>query len=313
VIVLRRIVETVPVVLGITLYAFVILQLSPVNPAYAALGIYASPAQRAAFAREFHLNLPIWRRYPDYLYDLLRGNLGINVQGERVTSLLHQAFPVTLSIAVSAIVVALLIAYALGISSGYFAGTWWDNLTRVFAFGGLSVAQFWLGLLLIEGFAIHQHIFPAGGYVSPTSSITGWVRCLILPAATLAIPIGCYLSRIVRNAVIEELNQPYVRMARGCGLSERRVIASHVLRNASVAPVTVAGIQIGYVLSGAVVVEVIFNMHGVGFLLWTSAQQGDSAVTIGVALLSALVFVGVNLLADLLGYVLSPRTRTSNA
>jgi peptide/nickel transport system permease protein len=306
---LRRLATSVPVLIGISIYVFLILQLSPIDPRYAALGIYASPQQRAQFARTYHLDQPIWVRYPEYLNDVVHGNLGINVQGQPVATLIHQALPVTVSLALSGAILSLLLAYALGISAGYFVHSWWDNLTRVVAFGGLSVAQFWLGLLLIEIFALRLKALPVGGFVSPSVSIGEWLQSLILPALTLATPMGCYLSRIVRNSVINELGEDYVRMARGCGLSERMVLFRHVLRNASVAPFTVAGIQIGYLLSGAVLVEVVFNMHGVGFLLWTAAQQGDSGVVIGVALVSAVVFVGVNLLVDIGQFLLNPRVR----
>lgn len=306
---LHRLATSVPVLLGISIYVFLILQLSPIDPRYAALGIYASPQQRAQFARTYHLDEPLWQRYPQYLGDVLHGNLGINVQGQPVVTLIHQALPVTVSLALAGGILALLLAYALGVSAGYFLHSWWDNVTRVVAFGGLSVAQFWLGLLLIEVFGLRMKALPVGGFVAPSVSIAGWLQSLILPALTLAIPLGCYLSRVVRNAVAEELGEDYVRMARGCGLTERMVLLRHVLRNASVAPFTVAGIQIGYLLSGAVLVEVVFNMHGVGFLLWTAAQQGDSGVVIGIALVSAVVFVGVNLVVDIGQYLLNPRTR----
>lgn len=306
---LRRLTTSVPVLLGVTIYVFLILQFSPIDPRYAALGIYASPQQRANFARAYHLDQPVWVRYPAYLNDLLHGNLGVSVQGRPVVTLIQQALPVTVSLALLGGGLALLLGYMLGVSAGYFQHSWWDNLTRVAAFGGLSVAQFWLGLVLIEVFALRLKMLPAGGFVSPTVSIGQWLQSMILPALTLATPIGCYLSRIVRNSVIAELGEDYVRMARGCGLSERMVLFRHVLRNASAAPFTVAGIQIGYLLSGAVVVEVVFNMHGVGFLLWTASNQGDEGVIVGIALVSAVIFVAVNLLVDVAQFLLNPRLR----
>lgn len=305
----RRLLGGVPVLVGITLYVFVILQLSSVDPRYASLGIYASDAQRAQFAQEFHLDDPLYVRYPRYLGDLIQGDLGVNSQGVPVDRLIGDAIPVTLSLALLSVTAGVLIAFVLGVSAAYYAGRRWDNIVRVVAFGGLALPTFWFALVLIQLLSLGAGLLPAGGYVPLTSSFSGWFQSLILPALTLAIPFGCFVTRVVRASVIDELDRDYVSTARGSGLSERRIVFVNVLRNALVAPLTVAGLQAGYILSGAVLVEVVFNMPGVGFLVWQAAQQGDLGVTAGVALFAAIVFVVINLLVDVLTFGVSPRAR----
>jgi peptide/nickel transport system permease protein len=223
--------------------------------------------------------------------------------------LIRDAVPVTVSLAVLSMVGALILAFVFGVTAAYFAGRWWDGLVRAFSFAGLSMPTFWLGLILIQLLALSFPFFPAGGYVPIAEDPAAWFKSLILPSLTLAIPVGAFLTRVVRSSVLDELDRDYVRTAKGGGLSDRTVLWNNVLRNALVAPLNVIGLQAGYLLSGAVLVEVVFNLPGVGFLAWQSAQQGDFGVIVGVALLAAFVFVATNLVVDLLYLMLNPRAR----
>jgi peptide/nickel transport system permease protein len=306
---LRRLAFAVPVVLGITLYVFIILQFSPADPRFAALGIFASPEQREQFAEEYHLDDPLWIRYPRFVGDLARGDLGVNTQGTPVTTVLGDALPVTVGLALLSLAGALVLAFVLGVSAAYFAGSWWDAVVRAFSFGGLSMPSFWLGLIFIQVFALSFRILPAGGYVPLEQDAAGWARSMVLPALTLAIPVGGFLTRVVRSSVLDELERDYVRTARGGGVPDYEVVGRNVLRNALVAPLTVLGLQAGYLLSGAVLVEVVFNLPGLGLLLFDAAQQGDLGVIVGIALVAALAFVLVNFLVDVAYLAIYPRAR----
>jgi peptide/nickel transport system permease protein len=308
----RRIAFAVPVVLGITLYVFLLLQLSPADPRFAALGLYASEDQRERFANEYHLDDPLYLRYPRFLNDLAHGDLGVSVYAETpVTDVLRERLPVTAGLALLVLGGALLTAFVLGVTSAYFAGSWWDSAVRAFSLGGLAMPVFWLGLLLIQLVALKLRLLPAGGYVPFADDPGGWARSMALPALTLALPVSGFLTRVVRSSVLDELDRDYVRTARGGGVPDYEVVWRNVLRNALVSPLTVIGLQAGYLLSGAVLVEVVFNLPGMGLLLLQSAQQGDMGVIVGVALVSALAFVLVNLVVDIAYLAVNPRARQS--
>lgn len=312
VVLIRRIAFAIPVILGITLYLFFILEFSPADPRYAALGMYASEEQRDKLAKDFHLDDPLTVRYGRFVKNLATGNLGVSIYGSKpVTQILAEKLPVTLSIAVFSIAGALVIAFALGVTSAYFAGSWWDSLVRAFSFGSLSIPMFWLGLLLIQIFSLHWRWLPAGGYVELNESMIGWARSLVLPSVSLALPVGGFLTRVVRSSVLDELDRDYVRTARGGGLSDREIIWRNVLKNALISPLTVIGLQAGYILSGAVLVEVVFALPGLGNTMLQVSQQGDIGVILGIALIAALFFVVINLLVDIAYVLLNPRARES--
>jgi peptide/nickel transport system permease protein len=307
----RRLLFAVPVVLGITLYVFLVIQFSPADPRFATLGIFASEEQRAQFAEEYHLDDPLLVRYPQFLGDLVQGDLGVTTRGIPVTSVLGEALPVTLGITLLALIGALAFAFLLGVSSAYYAGSWWDSVVRAVSFASLAMPVFWLAILSIQVFAVHWQWFPAGGYTPPSESIEDWLASLVLPGTVLALTVGGFLTRVVRSAVLDELDQDYVRTARGLGLRDRTILLRNVLRNAAASPLTVIGLQIGYLLSGAVLVEVVFNLPGLGLLLYTSARNGDIAVIVGIALVAAITFVVVNLLTDIAYLIANPRARES--
>jgi len=309
-IVLRRFLQVIPVVLGITLYLFLMLDLSPLDPRYAALGLYASEEAREQLAEEFALDDPFPVRYVSYVGDLAQGELGVSVFGKRpVREILGERIGVTLTIAFVSLGLGMLIAFILGVTSAYYAGTWWDATVRTVTFAALAMPVFWLALLLIQLLALRFRWLPAGGWVPFSDDPLGWMKSLVLPCLSIGLPVGGFLTRVVRSSVLDELDKDYVRTARGLGLRDRTVVRRNVLRNALVAPLTVLGIQAGYLLGGAVLVELVFNLPGLGLLMITSASTGDFAAIIGVALIAALMFIFANLVADIAFVIFKPSAR----
>jgi peptide/nickel transport system permease protein len=300
------------VLLGISFYVFLVLEFSPVDPRFAALGLYASPEQRTEFAASNHLDDPVFVRYGRFVSDLAHGNLGVSlVDGRQVSDMIREALPITLGLAGTALVIAAIFALLLGTTAAYLSGTWWDAFVRVISSLGVSLPTFWLALVLIYVFAVQLAWLPAGTWIAPGDDVVGWAKTTILPAASLAIPVCGFLTRVVRSSVLDELGRDYVRTARGAGLPERTVLGRNVLRNSLSAPMTVVALQAGYLLSGAVLVEVVFNIPGLGLLMYQAVGQGDIGVILGVALVAAVIFVLLNLLVDIGYVILNPRERGS--
>ena len=315
--VLQRLLQALPVIIGITFYVFVMLEFSPVDARYAGLGLYASDEARAQLAEEFGLNDPVLVRYGRYLGDLSSGDFGLSVYGDRpVLQILGEGIGISLSVAALALFLATLIAFVLGVSSAYFAGSWWDSLVRAGTLGVLSMPIFWLALLLILTFALADPIgvkwFPAGSWVPFSEDKIGWLRALTLPSLSIALPVGGFLTRVVRSSVLDELEKDYVRTARGMGLRDRVIVRKNVLRNALVAPLTVLGLQAGYILGGVVLVERVFNLRGLGWKMIDSATTGDFNIVTGIALVGAMMFVLSNLAADVAFLIFKPSARESS-
>ncbi|MCX4552777.1 ABC transporter permease [Streptomyces sp. NBC_01387] len=307
---LRRIAMMPVMILGITLLVFVVLQFSPADPAYNALGESSTAAARAAFAEANGLNDPLPVRYFDFLKDLVHGNLGVTVPpSQQVADRISVAFPLTLQLTLLGLVLAVVLAVLLGVTGAVFRDRWPDQLIRVLSMAGVAVPSFWLGVLLIQQFALRSPIFPTGGYISPADSFSGWLKCMTLPAISLAVPVAASLARLIRTSMVTELDRDYVRTATGNGLPRLLVIRG-VLRNALVTPLTVLGIKVGYLLSGAVVIEAIFDLPGMGKLILEGVTGGDVALVQGTVLTIAIAFLVVNVIVDLLYLLVNPRIRT---
>lgn len=306
----RRLVTLGPLVLGITLFVFVVMQFSPVDPALSVLGDQASTAQIAAFKEANGLNQPLPVRYLAFLGDLFRGDLGMTFPPSvPVSDKIAEALPLTIQLTLLGVTGALIIGLALGITAALYRDRWPDQVMRFSSMAGISIPSFWLALLLIQELAVRQSIFPSGGYVNPADSVSGWLSSLALPAIALAVPVGCSLARIVRTSMVEELDRDYVRTAIGAGLPPSVVVGRNVLRNALVNPLTVLGLRIGYLIGGTVIIEAIFSLPGMGTLIMTAIRQNDTALAQGTVLTIALGFVVVNLLVDLLYLFANPRLR----
>lgn len=306
----RRLLVLPFMLLGVTLLVFVVLQFSPNDPAYNALGEGASPEARAAYRAEHGLDDPLPVRYVRFLGQLARGDLGYTAPpATPVVDRVATAFPLTMQLTLLGLTLAVVGALAFGITGALYRDRWPDQVTRVLSIAGVAIPSFWLGILLIQEFALNLGLFPTGGYVNPADSLTGWLRSLALPAVAIAVPTAASLSRLVRTSMVEELDKDYVRTATGNGLP-RVIVIRGALRNALITPLTVLGLREGYLLSGAVVIETIFDLPGMGKLILEGVTNGDVALVQGAVLTIALAFLVVNLVVDLLYLVVNPRIRT---
>lgn len=301
---LYRTATSVVVLYGVSLLTFGLTFLTPGDPARTILrqqyGQTPPSAVVDAFREEHGLDEPVVVQYADWLTGVLQGDLGSSYgSGRPVTELLAEALPPTLELAVAAIAVALVVAVPAGVVSAIHQGEWIDGLSQFGSLIGVSIPNFWLGYLLIIVFSLQLSLFPVAGQ--------GGLSHLVLPAVALGTGMTAVITRLVRMSVLEVLEEPYVEMARSKGLSERIVVYKHALRNALIPVVTIVGLQFGYVLSGAVVVEIVFQRPGIGVLLVDAVFARDYPVVQGAVLLVAVLFVITNALVDLTYQYLDPR------
>ncbi|GHH86959.1 ABC transporter permease [Streptomyces sulfonofaciens] len=309
----RRIALLVPLLLGIVLFVFVIMRFSDSDPASAYFqGANPTPEQLHRFRLDNGLLDPLPLRYVHFVGDLLRGDMGISVLNRApVTQQVATALPLTLQLTLLGLVIAVVLALLLGVTAAIHRDRAADQIIRVVSLTGVAAPGFWLALLMIQYLAVNAGWFPSGGYINPADSFTGWLETMTLPAFSLSLPIAAQLTRIVRTAVVEELDKDYVRTAIGSGLPPVVVVGRNVLRNALINPLTVLGLRVGYLLGGAVVTETIFALPGMGKLMIDAVKNGDPAVVQGVVLTTAVGFVIVNLVIDILYLLVNPRLRSA--
>ncbi|MEU1514345.1 ABC transporter permease [Streptomyces sp. NPDC005811] len=312
-ILLRRVALLVPLLLGVALFVFVLMRFSDADPASAFFqGADPTPRQLHDFRARNGLLDPLPVRYVHFVGDLLHGDLGTSaLTGARVADQIATALPLTLQLTLLGLSLAVVLALTGGIAAAVYRDCFPDQAIRVLSLVGVAAPGFWLALLMIQYLAVGRGWFPAGGYVNPADSLTGWLRALALPALALSLPVAAQLTRIVRTSVVEELDKDYVRTAIGAGLPPRVVVGRNVLRNALTNPLTVLGLRVGHLLGGAVVIETVFALPGMGKLMIDAVQNGDPAVVQGVVLTTATGFVVVNLLIDLLHLLVNPRLRAA--
>ncbi|MGW7818214.1 ABC transporter permease [Streptomyces puniciscabiei] len=310
-ILLRRIALLVPLMLGIVLFVFLVMRFSDVDPASAFFqGANPTPRQLHDFREHNGLLDPLPVRYVRFVGDLLHGDLGTSALTRApVADQVTTALPLTLQLTFLGLAVAVVPALAGGVTAAVYRDRIPDQVIRVVSLVGVAAPGFWLALLMIQYLAVDRGWFPTGGYINPADSVTGWLRTMALPALALSLPVAAQLTRIVRTSVVEELDKDYVRTAVGSGLPPWVVVGRNVLRNALVNPLTVLGLRVGYLLGGAVVIETIFSLPGMGKLMIDAVQNGDPAVVQGVVLTTATGFVVVNLVIDLLYLLVNPRLR----
>ncbi|MGI8415624.1 MAG: ABC transporter permease [Nakamurella sp.] len=308
--VLRRLLFLIPLLLGITLFVFVVMRLSPVNSAVSALGDGASSAAIAQFNADHGLDKPAVVQYFVFLGHLLTGDFGSTLGlSTKVSTIIGTALPLTLQLTIFGVVIALLIGLLLGIVAALFRDRWPDQLIRIVSMAGVSIPSFWLAILLIQQFSLSWHWFANAGYVNPSDSLSGFFNTMTLPALALAVPVGCQLARIVRTSMVEELDRDYVRTAIGAGLPPIVVIGRNVLRNALVNPLTVLGLRVGYLLGGTIIIEAIFSLPGMGSQVKQAVTTNDTNLAQGLILVIAVCFVVVNLIVDILYLFANPRLR----
>jgi peptide/nickel transport system permease protein len=301
----RRLLLAIPVLLGVATLVFALLHLVPGDPVQAMLGDAASPQSVAELRGRLGLDRPLHLQYAAFVAGAARGDLGVSLRtNERVTAAIAARLPATLELAVAAILVALLIAVPAGVVAAVNAGTGVDHAATTLALVGLSMPNFWLGPLLAIVFSVGLGWFPVSG--------RGTLAHLVLPAITLGAPLAAVLARMTRASLIDELRELYVTAARARGLPPARVVMKHAFRNSLIPVVTVLGLQVGGVLTGAVITETIFAWPGVGRLLIQSIGFRDYPVVQGCVLFIAMTYLTVNLLTDMTYAFLDPRIRVGD-
>ncbi len=290
------------VVFGVSTLVFLLLHLVPGDPVEVMLGESAGVADREALRDALGLNLPLWQQWLTYLGDLVRLDLGTSLHSKRpIADLLAERIPVTAVLALASLGLSLLLAVPLGVLAAIYHNRAVDRGAMLFALAGVAIPNFWLGPMLILVFSYWLGWLPVSGMQGPAS--------LLLPALTLGTALAALQSRMIRTALLEELGRDYVRAARARGLGQMRVVGRHALRNALLPVTTVLGLQLGALLTGAVVTEQIFNWPGVGQLLIDSIQKRDYPVVQACILFISVTYVSVNLLTDLTYAFLDPRVR----
>jgi len=308
--VLKRIGQMALALLGVSIIVFALIHLVPGDPVRVALGTRFDPELYEAMRERAGLDQPIIVQYFTWLASAVTGDLGVSFRsGQPVTALLMERLPATITLAIAALLVALVVSIPLGILSAVRSGSKMDYSATAVSQIGVSVPDFWAGIMYILLFSLVLAWLPPSGYVSLFEDPVEWLRHLALPALTIGLISGSILFRFVRSAVLEALNQDYTRTARAKGLSERQVITRHVLPNAWIPIVTVVGLQLGFLLSGVIVVEVIFAWPGLGRLALLSVQDRDFTVLQGAVLLIAAMFLVINLVVDVLYAYLDPRVK----
>jgi peptide/nickel transport system permease protein len=299
---LRRILISVPTVLGVLIIVFAMVRLAPGDPALYLAGEFASPAQIAQVRERFGLNRPIPEQFAIFLGSVLQGDLGRSTRSNRpVVQDLRERFPNTLELAAAAILVALLIGIPAGVISAVRPGTPLDYLVTLGSLIGVSMPVFWFGLLAILYFSLQLGWFPVAG--------RGTLAHLVLPAVTLGVSSMAIITRMTRSSMLEVLSQDFTRTARSKGLTNRKVVVKHALRNALIPVVTVGGLEFGSLMAGAVLTETVFTWPGIGRLLVDSILTRDYPVVQGAVLLIAISFIFINLIIDLVYGLIDPRIR----
>jgi len=308
--VLRRLIQVAIALIGVSIAVFAVVHLVPGDPIRIALGTRFDPDVYQALYERAGFDQPIPVQYVSWLGGALTGDLGVSFRtGTSVTALVLERLPATLTLAGAALFIALLISIPVGIVSAVRSGSKLDYFTTAASQVGVSVPDFWAGIMYILLFSLMLGWLPSSGYASLLDNPVEWLRHLVLPALTVGLISGSILTRFVRSAVLEALNQDYVRTAYAKGLPERRVIFEHVLPNAWIPIVTVVGLQLGFLLGGVVVVEVIFAWPGLGRLALTAVEGRDYPVLQGAVLYIAFTFLIVNLVVDILYAYLDPRVK----
>jgi peptide/nickel transport system permease protein len=306
--ILRRLVQAIPVLFGVTLIVFFMIHLVPGDPARTMLGVHATPSRVAALHREWGLDRSVPEQYWLYLKRLLHGNLGTSLFYRVSTaSLIRGRLPVTLWLIAYGTLLSIVIALPLATLAATRKDKAADQAVRAVPLVGLGFPPFWLGIMLLLAFGLHLgRLFPVGGY---GNGFAGHLHSMFLPALTVALGISPLLIRSLRASLLQVLESDYVTTARSKGLSERRVLARHALRNAVVSTVAVLGVNIAFLVGATVVIEQVFALPGIGQLMLNSIFQRDFPVVQGVTLVFGILVVLVYLATDVLHSLLDPRVR----
>jgi len=309
---LRRLLLTIPTLFGVALIVFGLMRAIPGDVVTSLVGLQGNvSAERLdELRRMFGLDLPVHVQFGQWITAALQGDLGSSLRtGRPVATDLALRFPVTLELTFLGLAIAVILAVPLGVIAALHRGRWPDAVSSLFALLGLSIPGFFLGILLILAFSLRLGWLPPAGYVPFAESPLDNLRHMLLPAASLGLILAAATTRIVRSSLLETLGRDYVRTARAKGLREQAVVYRHALRTALIPVVTVVGLQFGQLLGGAVIIEQVFSLPGVGRFALEGINLRDYPIVQGAVLLIAAAFVVVNLLVDVLYAVIDPRVR----
>ena len=307
----RRLAQILPTLLFVSMLIFGLQQLLPGDPAKILAGEEQDPNVVAYLRAKLHLDEPLPMRYAYWVVGVLKGDLGESLRTQQpVLELVRQKLPVTLQLAGMAMLIAVLIGIPAGIIAAVGRGTWWDSVANGVALWGISTPNFWLGILMIMLFSVTLGWLPASGYVSPFEDLRANLSAMIMPAFVLGNAIAAVLMRHMRSAMLQVLSSDYVRTARSKGLPEHVVVLKHALRNALTPVITLGALELGTLLSGAVLTEQVFTIPGFGKLIVDSVFNRDYAVVQGVVMITATAYILLSLLADLAYFLANPKLRS---
>ncbi len=300
--IIRRLLLLFPVLFGVTTLVFFLIHLIPGDPVELMMGDSAFPADKKQLREQLGLNQPLYEQYLNYMKDLITGNLGDSIHSRKpVLGAILERFPATVELMLGAMIIAIGLAIPLGLLSAVKRGSWIDQIAMLFSLIGVSIPNFWLGPMLILIFAIQLDWLPVNE--------RGTLLHLILPAITLGTALASILSRITRSSVVETLGADYIRTATAKGISDFQIVFQHAFRNALIPVITVVGLQVGVLLSGAIITEFIFDWPGLGLLLIEGIQSRDYPLVQGCVMFIACTYVLVNLFTDLSYVFIDPRVR----
>lgn len=291
--ILRRLVQTIPVIFGVTIVVFTIMQLVPGDPAVLLAGEGATKETIESLRVQLGLNQPLYVQYMEYVSNIFRGDFGTSLKNNQpVLDEILLRLPITLELAIFSTIITIVLGMAAGIISAVKPYSITDTVVMVIALLGISLPSFWFGLMLMYGFSVKLQIFPVAGWDS--------LAHIVLPAFTLGAGGAAIVARMTRSSMLEVIRQDYIRTARAKGVKERVIVYKHALRNALIPVITVVGLQFGALLGGTVLVESIFAINGLGRMIVDSIRMRDLPMVQGGVLVASLVFVAVNLLVDIL-------------
>ena len=307
----RRLLQLLPTLFLVSVMIFMLQQLLPGDPALVMAGEEKDPEVIEQIRKQYRLDQPLPVQYAYWIAGVVQGDLGESMRIKKpVSELIAEKLPVTIQLATMAMAFALLIGIPAGVLSAVKKGTAWDVGANVFALWGLSTPNFWLGIMMIFLFSVQLGWLPASGYVSPFEDLGQSLATTVMPAFVLGNAIAAVLMRHTRSAMLQAMSADYVRTARAKGLYERAVVLRHALRNALTPVITLGALEFGTLLSGAVLTEQVFSIPGFGKLVVDAVFNRDYAVVQGVVLVTATVYILLNLLADILYVMVNPRLRT---
>jgi peptide/nickel transport system permease protein len=308
--VFMRLMQAVPVLLIFSVFVFLLMHLLPGDPAVAIAGTDASPAAIEKIRQQLGLNRPIWVQLLDWFGQIARGDFGRSiVLNQSVVSAVVERLPVTLSLSLLSLLVTLPVGIVLGVVAAYWRNSWVDSLVMLTALLGVSLPGFWLGILSVLLFSVALGWFPPSGYVPMAQGVWPWLAALIQPAVVLALFQIGFLARITRSAMLDVMDQDFIRTARAKGVDEWHTVAKHAFRNTLVPIVTVLGITLSLLIGGAVVIEQVFALPGIGRLIVQGILARDYPLVQGTMLLFGFTFVLINILVDIIYTFVDPRVR----